>query len=367
MRKGKRAAAILLVLAFMLGLAGCGGSGTDTGTSGSGKENQAEHTQTETQTFTDSLGREVELPKEIEKVAPSGMMAQIMLYTLCPDRLCGLARDISVAEMEFVDQKYQDLPTFGNIYGSNANLNLESLMQAEPDVIIDIGEKKENMEQDLDGLQEQTGIPVIFIEATLPNMAEAYQTLGGLGLEPEQAKKLSAYCEETLSYAKEKAAQIPEKEKKTVYLAMGTSGLNTAAANSIHEDTLEMVGAVNVVEEEALGARAGEVSFEQLLVWQPDYIFADSTSLKEEILGDGLWQDLDAVQNEQIYVIPDRPYSFMNSPPSVNRVVGILWLGKMLYPDLYEVDVDEKIQEFYELFYHVKLSEDQLRNILNEN
>ena len=122
-----------------------------------------------------------------------------------------------------------------------------------------------------------------------------------------------------------------------------------------------------MVEEEALGARAGEVSFEQLLVWQPDYIFADSTSLKEEILGDGLWQDLDAVQNEQIYVIPDRPYSFMNSPPSVNRVVGILWLGKMLYPDLYEVDVDEKIQEFYELFYHVKLSEDQLRNILNEN
>ena len=97
MRKGKRAAAILLVLAFMLGLAGCGGSGTDTGTSGSGKENQAEHTQTETQTFTDSLGRKVELPKEIEKVAPSGMMAQIMLYTLCPDRLCGLARDISVA------------------------------------------------------------------------------------------------------------------------------------------------------------------------------------------------------------------------------------------------------------------------------
>lgn len=367
MRKGKRAAVILLVLAFMLGLAGCGGSGTDTGTSGSGKENQAEHTQTETQTFTDSLGREVELPEKIEKIAPSGMMAQIMLYTLCPDKLCGLARDISVAEMEFMDQKYQNLPTFGNLYGSNANLNLESLMQAEPDVIIDIGEKKENMEQDLDGLQVQTGIPVIFIEATLPNMAEAYQTLGGLGLEPEQAKKLSAYCEETLSYAKEKAAQIPEEQKKTVYLAMGTSGLNTAAANSIHEDTMEMVGVVNVVEEEALGARAGEVSFEQLLVWQPDYIFADSTALKEEILGDGLWQDLEAVQNEQVYAIPDRPYSFMNSPPSVNRVVGIWWLGKLLYPDLYEVDADEKIQEFYELFYHVKLSEDQLKNILNEN
>ena len=102
MRKGKRVVAFLLVLTFLLGLAGCGGSGTDTGVSGSGKGNQTESTQTEMQTFTDSLGREVELPKEIAKVAPSGMMAQIMLYTLCPDRLCGLARDISVAEMEFV-------------------------------------------------------------------------------------------------------------------------------------------------------------------------------------------------------------------------------------------------------------------------
>ena len=67
MRKGKRVVAFLLVLTFLLGLAGCGGSGTDTGVSGSGKGNQTESTQTEMQTFTDSLGREVELPKEIAK------------------------------------------------------------------------------------------------------------------------------------------------------------------------------------------------------------------------------------------------------------------------------------------------------------
>lgn len=34
------------------------------------------------------------------------------------------------------------------------------------------------MAADLDALQRQIGMPVIFIEADLPHMAEAYRTLG---------------------------------------------------------------------------------------------------------------------------------------------------------------------------------------------
>ena len=37
--------------------------------------------------FTDSAGREVELPRNIERIAPSGPLAQIVLFTLCPDKL----------------------------------------------------------------------------------------------------------------------------------------------------------------------------------------------------------------------------------------------------------------------------------------
>ena len=53
-----------------------------------------ENTETEeTRTFTDSVGRTVTIPKELKKIAPSGPVAQLVLYTAAPDLLCGLARD----------------------------------------------------------------------------------------------------------------------------------------------------------------------------------------------------------------------------------------------------------------------------------
>ena len=45
----------------------------------------------ETRLFVDSAGREVEIPVQIDKVVPSGSFAQMILYTLCPEKLLGLA------------------------------------------------------------------------------------------------------------------------------------------------------------------------------------------------------------------------------------------------------------------------------------
>ena len=44
-----------------------------------------------TRTFTDSVGRTVELPVDLDKVAVSGSLSQIVLFALCPDRLVGIA------------------------------------------------------------------------------------------------------------------------------------------------------------------------------------------------------------------------------------------------------------------------------------
>ena len=42
----------------------------------------------------------------------------------------------------------------------------------------------------------------------------------------------------------------------------------------------------------------------------------------------------------------------MSSPPSVNRVLGIWWLGNLLYPELYDYDMVQVAQEYYRLFWH---------------
>jgi iron complex transport system substrate-binding protein len=319
--------------------------------------------QSDTRVFTDSAGREVTLPKEINKIAPSGPLAQIVLYTLCPDKLSGLASDFSEGAKQYIDEKYWALPKFGQFYGKNANLNMEALIAESPDVIIDIGEAKKSVKEDMDALQEQLNMPVIFIEADLDTMSSAYEMLGELTGETDQAKKLADYCNNILKKSETAGEQLAE--KKSVYFATGDDGLHTNAEGSIHARVIEQIGAENAAKVEKVSSGGGsEVSFEQLLLWQPDIIIADSEALYQTIITDKVWGELNAVKEGKVYQIPSVPYSFMSSPPSVNRMIGILWLGNLAYPEQYSVDIKQEVKDFYELFYHVALDDTQVEKIL---
>lgn len=319
--------------------------------------------QSDARVFTDSAGREVTLPKEIKKIAPSGPLAQIVLYTLCPDKLSGLASDFSEGAKQYIDEKYWSLPKFGQFYGKNANLNMEALIAESPDVIIDIGEAKKSVKEDMDALQEQLNMPVIFIEADLDTMSSAYEKLGELTGDTDQAKKLADDCNNILK--KSETAREQLSEKKSVYFAVGDDGLHTNAEGSIHARVIEQIGAENAAKVEMVSSGGGsEVSFEQLLLWQPDVIIADSEALYQTITTDKVWGELDAVKEGKVYQIPSVPYSFMSSPPSVNRMIGILWLGNLVYPEQYSADIKQEVKDFYELFYHVTLDDTQAEKIL---
>ena len=154
-------------------------------------------------------------------------------------------------------------------------------------------------------------------------------------------------------------------KKKTIYLASGNEGLNTNASGSIHGDIVEQIGAVNAARVDAASTGGGsEVSLEQIFLWNPDIVLADAKELYEKILNDPAWQDLEAVKNNQVYQIPDIPYSYINNPPSVNRFIGIPWLGNIVYPEVYTEDIRKEVTEFYQLFYHIELTEEQLDEIL---
>ncbi|ENY93522.1 hypothetical protein HMPREF1093_03599 [Hungatella hathewayi 12489931] len=318
-----------------------------------------------TRIIMDSAGREVEIPSEITKIAPSGPLAQIVLYTVSPDKLAGLAADFSDEAKQYIDEKYWGLPKFGQFYGKNASLNMEALIAEAPDVIIDIGEAKKTVKEDMDALQEQLNIPVIFVEATLPTMADAYEMLGDITGEKEQAGKLADYCRAEIGKADQNAAAIADADRKSVYFGLGDDGLHTNAKGSIHADVIDRIGAVNAADVEAVSSGGGsEVSFEQVLLWNPDLIIVDSQKLYDTLTADPMWQELDAVKNGKIFKIPTAPYSFMSSPPSVNRMIGIEWLGSLVYPEIYTSDIREEVKNFYQLFYHIDVTDEKLEAIL---
>ena len=98
----KRILAIVIGIALCLSLTACG-SGYDP------LEGVA------TQQFTDSAGRDVMLPQEITRVAASGSTAQMILMTIAPELLIGLASSPSAAQMPYFPEDMWYLPTFGQI------------------------------------------------------------------------------------------------------------------------------------------------------------------------------------------------------------------------------------------------------------
>lgn len=314
-----------------------------------------------TQIFVDSLGREVELPVDIQKIAPSGTMAQVIVYQIAPEKLCGLASSISGMTKEIYLDSMADLPVFGTLYGKKANLNKETVIMAAPDVFIDVGDIKkgstEAMAADLDKVQEELGIPVIFFEANLDNYHEVFVKLGALLGYAEHGEQLGKYAEEALQYAKTNPI-----EGKTVYIAVSSDGLSTYTAGSSHSQAVEKAGVKNVITSD-LTQSNGTVSLETLYTINPEYILCIDPSAYDTITSSAEWQSIDAVKNGNVYKVPNIPHGFVTGPPCTNRIVGLFWLTSILYPER-GVDIVAKTIEFYSLFYHYELTQDQAKAIL---
>lgn len=126
----KKIAALFLALIMLFSISACGTT-------------QAPEVSEETErSFTDSVGREVTLPAEIEKVAVSGPLAQITMFALCPDKLVGIATAWDDTAKEYLDTQYYDLPVIGQLYGGKGDLNPETLLQSGAQIVIDVGEPK---------------------------------------------------------------------------------------------------------------------------------------------------------------------------------------------------------------------------------
>lgn len=315
--------------------------------------------------FTDSLGRIVDLPERIERIVPSGNLAQMVLYSLAPDRIAGWSSKLSGSAEEYFIQDTVNLPVFGTFYGKKANLNKEALMAAFPDVVIDMGEIKgsrEAMIRDLDKLSGDIMIPVIFIEAYLDNTPDVYRTAGKLlGME-DRAEALALFAEDAIEMAAKARERIAD--PVTVYYSTSPDGLEAIAEGNFHGEVIEKIGAKNIVPS-SFGESGGSISIEQLYIWNPEVILFQEEEAYRHALESPEWQVLDAVANGNVYLIPSEPYSFIDAPPATNRIIGIYWLGNLLYPELYPVDVIQKTIEYYSLYYSYDLTEEHAKEILH--
>ncbi len=357
--KKKFTVGLLVLLATAVLFVGCTLTNSNVGNGNTIEQDNKGIENDGTIVFTDSTGRSVVLPERIDSIAPSGALAQMVLFSLAPDKLAGLAGKWSKTEKDFIDQKYLELPVFGQLYGSG-DLNMEELAKASPQLIIDIGEPKDGINSDMEVIEEKLGIPTIHVDASLETMDECYTILGKiLGLEKE-AEVLSDYCNEVYMRTVDGMKNLGSVNKKSILYCMGDTGTRVIAKGSYHAQVIDILAENVAVVDNLSGKGSGnEVSMEQILLWEPDVIIFSPGSIYNTVGHNAGWNTLKAISSQSFYEVPCGPYNWMGFPPSVNRFIGMVWLSKLLYPSQFAYDLFDESVRYYRLFYHMNLTRQQ--------
>ena len=77
------------------------------------------------------------------------------------------------------------------------------------------------------------------------------------------------------------------------------------------------------------------------------------------------WRDLPAVREGRVYVPPGLPFGWLDSPPSINRLLGVDWLARVLHPKVFPEPLGPRIKAFHTLYYHREPTELQVRALLD--
>lgn len=305
----------------------------------------------ETRTVTDIFGREVVVPTEIHTAVALGSAARLMCYAGATDRLIGVTETDMKASPNrpysyiFHDDLSKCIPM---AEGSDGADYYEAIVDAYPDVIFYFDSDSVALED----LAAKTGLPVVGVYAQTCFHDTFYHSLDLIGEIMGTKERTDAVVASLKGWAEELqklTADVADEDKPTVYAgAVNWSGVHGIEGTYGQYAPFVAVNARNVVDE--TGAQAFvEVNQEQIIAWDPDYIFLTISNMdiinEDYANNPDFYNALSAVQNGNVY----SQVSFNSYWCNLElAVLDAYYVGYVLYPDAFEeIDFNEKADEIF--------------------
>lgn len=354
----KKIRIIAFLLAVILVFGGC------VAESAAHKEPTAPTTTAQSNVLIDCAGREVEIPEQSDRVACLyAYTGHVCVLLGCEDRIVavvnGLKRD------QLMQRKIPEIADMACPYGSGS-INVEELASVAPDLVFlrvenlaDSGEEEK---------LKSIGIPYVVVDyVTMEEQIYSIETMGKALRCEERATAYLDYYRCTIEMVRNRVAQIPENERKTVYHSVNEV-VRTDIPGTLSYEVLDAAGCENVVqssEELRLDGDKGMVTVEQIYVWDPDVVLANEPDAKEYFETDDKFSGLRAVREGNVYQLPVG-ISRWAHPGSLESPLAALYIAKLLYPDYFEdIDMVQEIQVFYETYFEISLSEEDIQMIIS--
>lgn len=293
-------------------------------------------------TLTDQAGREVVLEAEPQRVVSGYYISTSACIALgLKDRL--VAIETGAQKRNIYALAAPELTELPNV-GSAKAFDLEACVAAEPDLVI-LPKKLADQAETL----EKLGIHVILVYPESHEQLSDMLMLLGQALNAEEA---AAALVDKYGEVLNQAEMLAAGADRPTALMLGNSSYLTCAPGGMYQSTLIAAAGGENAAESLEGTTWTEVSYEQLLALNPDFLLIPSEAAytAEDLLGDAQLAALDAVQNRRVYAMPSE-YEAWDSP-TPSGILGVLWTLHVLHGDLYsEEALKQQVSDFYQTFY----------------
>ena len=310
--------------------------------------------------FIDSAGRRVILPNGPMRIMPAERSAEVLVYVLAPDKLAGL---------ELLSGQTAKLPagTRPPVIRFGPDATPERVAQAardyRADLIVDAGPVTPGRAAFADAVQQRSGIPYILVQDGFDRLHQTLVTIGQILGVRGRADELELFVEYDITRLRGRQLIQPTEDRPHVYYALGPDGLTTALPGSPAGAAIDEAGGINVAGQLGRGTLA-RISRDQLLSWNPDLIIVEDRRFYNALLRERAWRGLSAVRGKKVYLEPSEPFGWISNPPGINRLIGLYWLSSLFYVGQTRQELRGVTCEFYEKFYHQRLTNAQLNAIL---
>lgn len=333
-----------------------------------GDRTQTLATEFPTVQITDVVGRTVEIPANVTCVASlAGQGYDKFIILNQTDRVSEM-HPVTCPWAFKVAPQLKDIP----IVASENDPNIEDLLSKRVQVVFSMYFRK--------GVEKMTdaGIPVVVPqfaadndnsglpqnESEFEDLVKQEMILYGKVMGSEAEKNADDWCEyfdQKVKYVKSRTESLNSSQRPTVFWGKGPDPQITHTKNSYPQWYVEIAGG-NYVAENVTGAGAQTISIEQIIKWNPDFIFLGRVNNTSIVMGDPKWKNIKAVQNENVYLSP-AGVSWWDY--GSEGVLFMEFVAKTIHPELFgDLDMTKEVKEYYSRFYNYDLLDDEANRIL---
>lgn len=295
-------------------------------------------------TVTDQAGREVTIEKEPSSIVSGYYISSSLLIALgLKDKVVGI--EAKADKRPIYKLAAPELTELPNV-GTAKEFNLETCAALSPDLVI-LPMKLKDAAQSLTDL----GITVLLVNPESQDLlTEMINTIATATNTNSEAAKLLAYI---YSQKDMLTSALSGVEPESVYLAGNSSFLSTAGPSMYQSSIIELAGGKNAADS-ITDTYWAEISYEQLLAWDPSYIIiaSDAEYTVDDVMNDPNLAECTAVKNSHVYAIPGDMEALDSPVPA--GILASVWLAGILHPDQVSADTyTTEMTNYYETFYGI--------------